>query len=99
VYSTPATEATVPDSEPRPVYSIIFALQIVFWKLQTETKEVSPDELTQAFGWTTVDSYMQQDVQEMMRILLDKLEELMKGTVVDGVIGGLFQGKIRSYIR
>ena len=35
----------------------------------------------------------------MMRVLLDKLEEYMKGTVVDGVVKDLFCGKVRSYIR
>ena len=37
-------------------------------------------ELTKAFGWTTVDSFLQQDVQELNRVLCDKLEEKMKGT-------------------
>jgi ubiquitin carboxyl-terminal hydrolase 7 len=35
----------------------------------------------------------------MMRILLDKLEERMKGTPADGTIEKLFVGKIKSYIR
>lgn len=35
----------------------------------------------------------------MLRVLLDKLEEKMKGTTVDGVIGQLFAGKVKSYIR
>ena len=35
----------------------------------------------------------------MMRILLDKLEEKMKGTVVDGLIKKLFGGNIRSFIK
>jgi ubiquitin carboxyl-terminal hydrolase 7 len=35
----------------------------------------------------------------MMRILLDKLEERMKGTPADGTIQKLFVGKIKSYIR
>ncbi len=35
----------------------------------------------------------------MMRVLLDKLEEYMKGTRVEGVVKDLFCGKVRSYIR
>lgn len=35
----------------------------------------------------------------MMRVLLDKLEEKMKGTDVDGVIKNIFAGKVRSFIR
>ena len=43
---------------------------------------------------------MQQDVQEMMRVLLDRLEERMKGGgAADGAIAALFRGRILSYIR
>lgn len=35
----------------------------------------------------------------MMRLLLDKIEELMKGTPCDGAISRIFQGKLRSFIR
>lgn len=42
---------------------------------------------------------MQQDVQEMMRVLIDKLEEKMKNTNLSGFIKDLFAGSIRSYIR
>jgi ubiquitin carboxyl-terminal hydrolase 7 len=34
-----------------------------------------------------------------MRLLLYKLEEFMKGTVVEGVVKYLFSGKVTSYIR
>lgn len=37
--------------------------------------------------------------QEMLRVLLDKLEERMKDTPVKGVVKRLFAGKVRSYIR
>jgi hypothetical protein len=33
------------------------------------------------------------------KILLDKLEEKMKGTIVDGEIKSLFCGTVRSYIK
>ena len=80
-------------------YSVTFALQMVFRNLQYEKSEVNPGDLTRAFGWSSSDSFLQQDVQEMMRVLLDKLEELMKNTPVDGVICHLFQGKLKSFIR
>lgn len=75
------------------------ALQNVFRHLQLSDKEVNTQELLTAFGWTSQDAFAQQDVQEMMRILLDKLEEKMKGTVVDGAIQNLFCGTVRSYIK
>ena len=34
-------------------------------------------------SWDTVDSFMQHDVQELCRVLLDNLDNKMKGTVVE----------------
>ncbi len=53
-------------------------LQLLFKNLQTSKREVSTKELTHSFGWNSHEAFMQQDVQEMMRVLLDKLEETMK---------------------
>jgi ubiquitin C-terminal hydrolase len=80
---------------------LVSALQLVFRNLQVESKEVSTVRLTQAFGWKSSESFLQQDVQEMMRVLLDKLEELMKNTSQEGgdSISSLFKGKIKSFIR
>lgn len=79
--------------------STTLALQSVFKNLQNSNYEVSTSELTTAFGWSNQDADIQQDVQEMMRVLLDKLEEKMKGTVVEGAIKSLFAGKFCSYIK
>lgn len=38
-------------------------------------------------------------LQEMLRVLLDRLEERMKDTSTAGVIKKLFSGRVRSYIR
>ena len=37
--------------------------------------------------------------QEFLRVLLDKLENKMKGTCVEGTIPRLFEGKMISFIR
>lgn len=79
--------------------STTLALQNVFKNLQYSSREVSTKDLTLAFGWTSQEAFMQQDVQEMMRVLLDKLEEKMKGTNLEGFIKDLFAGGVRSYIR
>lgn len=79
--------------------STTLALQHVFKELQCSSKTVTTSELCTSFGWTSADAFTQQDVQEMMRILLDKLESKMTNTSVDGVIKGLFAGTIRSYIQ
>ena len=78
--------------------SIGLAMQRVFYQLQTHEKEVPTRQLTKAFGWEAHDSFQQQDVQELNRVLCDKLEEKMKGTCVEGTIKQLFEGGIRSYI-
>ena len=79
--------------------STTLALQSVFKNLQISSKEVTTKDLTVAFGWTNAEAFMQQDVQEMMRVLIDKLEEKMKNTNLSGFIKDLFAGNIRSYIR
>jgi ubiquitin carboxyl-terminal hydrolase 7 len=39
---------------------------------------VSTKELTKSFGWDTYDAFMQHDVQELNRVLQEKLEDKMK---------------------
>src|SRR5258708_11187348 len=36
------------------------------------------NELTKSFGWKSLDSFLQHDVQEFNRVLQDKLESKMK---------------------
>jgi hypothetical protein len=38
-------------------------------------------ELTKSFGWTSLDSFLQHDVQEFNRVLQDKLESKMKARI------------------
>ena len=64
--------------------STTLALQSVFRNLQCAKDNVTTKDLTRAFGWTSQEAFTQQDVQEMMRVLLDKMEEKMKGTEVEG---------------
>ncbi len=40
---------------------------------------VCTEDLTSAFGWTSSDAFLQQDAQEMMHKLLEKLEERIAG--------------------
>ncbi|KAL4709979.1 hypothetical protein ACJJTC_003942 [Scirpophaga incertulas] len=92
VYKIP----TVGDDSSR---SVSFALQRVFYDLQFSDKPVATKKLTKSFGWETMDSFMQHDVQEFLRVLLDKLENKMKGTVVEGTVPKLFEGKMTSFIK
>ncbi|XP_021617624.1 ubiquitin C-terminal hydrolase 12 isoform X3 [Manihot esculenta] len=92
VYHMPTTENDMPSG------SIPLALQSLFYKLQYSDTSVATKELTKSFGWDTYDSFMQHDVQELNRVLCEKLEDKMKGTVVEGTIQQLFEGHHMNYI-
>ncbi|KAK6131638.1 hypothetical protein DH2020_034652 [Rehmannia glutinosa] len=92
VYHMPTTE------NDNPTGSIPLALQSLFYKLQYHDTSVATKELTKSFGWDTYDSFMQHDVQELNRVLSEKLEDKMKGTVVEGTIQKLFEGHHMNYI-
>ncbi|CAA3017074.1 ubiquitin carboxyl-terminal hydrolase 12-like isoform X2 [Olea europaea subsp. europaea] len=92
VYHMPTTENDMPSG------SIPLALQSLFYKLQYNDTSVATKELTKSFGWDTYDSFMQHDVQELNRVLCEKLEDKMKGTVVEGTIQKLFEGHHMNYI-
>ncbi|KAI3952853.1 hypothetical protein MKW92_019982 [Papaver armeniacum] len=80
------------------VGSIPLALQTLFYKLQYSKDRVGTKQLTKSFGWNTHESFMQHDVQELNRVLCEKLEDKMKGTAVEGTIQHLFEGHHMNYI-
>ncbi|KAJ6796532.1 ubiquitin carboxyl-terminal hydrolase 12-like [Iris pallida] len=92
VYHMPTTENDMPSG------SIPLALQSLFYRLQYSDSSVATKELTKSFGWDAYDSFMQHDVQELNRVLCEKLEDKMKGTVVEGTIQHLFEGHHMNYI-
>ena len=47
-------------------------------QLQFGDMSVSTKDLTRSFGWDYHDAFMQHDVQELNRVLVEKLEERMK---------------------
>lgn len=79
--------------------TVSLALQRIFYKLQTSDVAINSLELTHSFGWTTADAFTQHDVQELNRILMDRLETKMKGTEIDGCLNDIFVGKMSSFIR
>ncbi|KAI3866545.1 hypothetical protein MKX03_014816 [Papaver bracteatum] len=79
------------------VNSIPLDLQTLFYKLQYGTNKVGTKELTKSFGWNTRESFEEHDVQELNRVLCEKLDDKMKGTVVEGTIQQLFQGHHMNY--
>ncbi|KAL3876817.1 hypothetical protein ACJMK2_034611, partial [Sinanodonta woodiana] len=89
----------MPTESDDPAKSVPLALQRVFFELQFSDKPVGTKKLTKSFGWETLDTFMQHDVQELCRVLLENVESKMKGTCVEGTIPKLFEGKMLSYIK
>ncbi|KAL1915750.1 uncharacterized protein VTP21DRAFT_6509 [Calcarisporiella thermophila] len=89
----------IPTEKDEPSKSMALALQRVFYNLQFSDQAVGTTELTKSFGWDSLDSFMQHDVQEFNRVLQDHLEAKMKNTPADGAIDRLFVGKMKSYIK
>ncbi|XP_052767469.1 ubiquitin carboxyl-terminal hydrolase 7-like isoform X2 [Mya arenaria] len=89
----------MPTESDDPTKSVPLALQRVFHELQFSDAAVGTKKLTKSFGWETFDTFMQHDVQELCRVLLENMESKMKNTCVDGTIPKLFEGKMLSYIR
>eukprot|EP00877_Chromochloris_zofingiensis_P003568 jgi/Chrzof1/13211/Cz07g24170.t1 len=92
VYHMPTPENDEPSK------SIPLALQSLFYKLQYSRTSVSTKDLTKSFGWSTYDAFLQHDVQELNRVLCEKLEEKMKGTRVEKVINEVFEGHTHNFI-
>ena len=75
-----------------------YTLQRLFYQLQTSDQAVGTNELTKSFGWETRHIFEQQDVQELSRKLMERMEERMKGTTAENVLPRMFSGKIKTYI-
>ena len=75
-----------------------WTLQRLFYNLQKNKFAVATSELTASFGWDSRQIFAQQDVQELSRILMEKLEERMKGTTAEKALPQLFVGKSKTYI-
>jgi ubiquitin carboxyl-terminal hydrolase 7 len=52
-------------------------------QLQYSSSAVSTKDLTNSFGWTSYDTFMQHDIHELNRVLCEKLEEKMKVGATD----------------
>uniref|UniRef100_A0A1E5RHD3 ubiquitinyl hydrolase 1 n=1 Tax=Hanseniaspora osmophila TaxID=56408 RepID=A0A1E5RHD3_9ASCO len=82
----------IPTAGENPSDSVALALQRAFYLLETSDVPLDTLELTKSFGWDTGDAFTQHDVQELNRILMDKLESKMS-------LGDMFVGKMKSYIK
>jgi ubiquitin C-terminal hydrolase len=99
LYMTPAFRRAVfqwrydPQTDKPEKECIPLQLQRLFARLLlSEYRSVETTELTQSFGWDTKESFIQHDVQELLRVLFDALSS----TTIP--INALYQGNSRDYV-
>jgi len=88
----------IPTQDEETLQNSAYTLQRLFYQLQSSNNAVGTNELTKSFGWETRHIFEQQDVQELSRKLMERMEEKMKGTEAENVLPKLFCGKVRTYI-
>lgn len=88
----------IPTAEESDRSNSAYALQRLFYLLQSSSNAVSTSDLTHSFGWDSKQIFEQQDVQELSRVLMDKLDEKMKGTEAEGALTKMFAGKMKTYL-
>ncbi|KAK1936061.1 putative ubiquitin carboxyl-terminal hydrolase [Babesia divergens] len=86
------------EEEQKKVPSVSLALQNLFYKLHYASHAPPCKELMRSFGWDSSDMFTQQDSHELLKLLLDKMEEQMKGTPVEGSVKHMFEGEMETYI-
>ena len=57
---------------------VVWNLQRLFCQMQTSKKACSTRQLTISFGWDDKRTFIQHDIQEFCRVLLDNIEEKLK---------------------
>jgi ubiquitin carboxyl-terminal hydrolase 7 len=88
----------IPTEQEESMNNSAYTLQRLFYQLQTSNTAVGTNELTKSFGWETRHIFEQQDVQELSRKLMERMELKMKGTEYEKVLPQMFSGKIKTYI-
>ena len=78
---------------------ILFNIQRLFVLLQEEdSRAISTEQLTKAFGWHNNEEMQQQDVQELNRVLFDTIERSLKDTPYEALIDELYRGNMNHMI-
>lgn len=82
-----------------PKKSTTLNLQRLFCLMQLAPIAPSTQELTTSFGWGAWDVFMQHDVQEFLRVLIDNLDEKMKKTQNAEAISSLLRGRTYNFVK
>ena len=79
---------------------ILRQLQRLFVSLQTSNAQaIDTKELTKSFGWSSGDSFIQHDVQELLRVLFDALETELECTSQAGALSRIYRGEWTDYVQ
>ncbi|KZW03193.1 cysteine proteinase [Exidia glandulosa HHB12029] len=76
----------IPTQGANPTESTAYALQRLFYRMQTNSSAVSTTELTKTFGWRAIDAFTPRDVFDFNSNLQERLEQEMKNTPDEGFI-------------
>ncbi|KAH6654986.1 hypothetical protein BKA67DRAFT_515271 [Truncatella angustata] len=88
----------IPTIDDESITNSVYTLQRLFYQLQTSNNAVGTNELTKSFGWDTRHIFEQQDVQELSRKLIERMEERMKGTAAEDALPKMLSGKVKTYV-
>lgn len=88
----------IPTIDDESAMNSVYTLQRLFYQLQTSNSAVGTNELTKSFGWDTRHIFEQQDVQELSRKLMERMEERMKGTAAEDALPKMLSGKVKTYV-
>ena len=79
--------------------SIPYNLQKLFVNMQHGGVACSTLALTKSFGWTAEDSFLQRDIQELCRVFIENLEQVLDKTPMKDSIAKLFRGTMEQYVK
>ncbi|KAH9909870.1 hypothetical protein F4778DRAFT_713206 [Xylariomycetidae sp. FL2044] len=88
----------IPTAGDESITNSAYSLQRLFYQLQISNSAVGTTELTKSFGWDTRHIFEQQDVQELSRKLMERMEDKMKGTTAEDALPRMLSGKIKTYV-
>ena len=90
-----------PELNGSPEDSIPLQLQKLFYRLQEPLRKVEETKnLTKSFQWSSNDVYVQQDIQELCRVLFEAIElSIFLSNNNNNFIKKLYEGKTKSVIR
>lgn len=79
--------------------SIPYQLQVLFGRLQlTSQSSVDTKGLIHSFGWDSMETFIQNDVQEFCRVLFDAIERSVGRSEEKSMVSEMFQGELIDYV-